>query len=242
MPPASINGSAGCASVTFRATLFFQGEDSAARRSFIGIWMSLRGRKRTDDVSEMSAEFTPALGNGWNRSTAGARFLTSTTRKTRTGRGEGSDSLDSEKKLVASSKYFDIPPTLLEQLRARRAARSHPDAIEDEHDAFLLDPGLGPSTYLTADGRILWDDAMWGVEAGLGPAYAAILVGARKTGIADLRQLLPVRPSGARNCPECAGTGLLGRGEWKDVNGRPMSVGCPGCWGMGWQAIAAASR
>jgi hypothetical protein len=29
--------------------------------------------------------------------------------------------------------------------------------VEDAYDAFLLDPGMGPMTYLTSDGRILCD-------------------------------------------------------------------------------------
>jgi hypothetical protein len=107
------------------------------------------------------------------------------------------------------------------------------DPIEREHDAFLLDPGIGPATYLSADGRILWDDDGWGgVEPALGPAYAAILVGAKKTGISDLRKLLPSRPSIAPDCSECEGTGLFG----------PMSIGCSACWGLGWQAIPPVRR
>ena len=56
--------------------------------------------------------------------------------------------------LVVSEKYFELPADLLEQLRNLRASRPA-DAIERAHDAFLLDPGLGPPTYLAADGRIL---------------------------------------------------------------------------------------
>ena len=59
----------------------------------------------------------------------------------------------------------------------------------------------------------------------------------KKTGVSDLRKLLPVRPSDEPNCPDCDGTGIFGRGELKDLNGQPMSVGCSGCWGLGWHAI-----
>ncbi|WP_437944237.1 hypothetical protein WMF27_15715 [Sorangium sp. So ce281] len=31
------------------------------------------------------------------------------------------------------------------------------DEVEDKYDAFLLDPGMGPMTYLTSDGRVLED-------------------------------------------------------------------------------------
>lgn len=59
-------------------------------------------------------------------------------------------------------------------------------AIEDEHDAFLLDPGMGPMTYLTSDGRVLWDNRTWDgddiSEVSGDDAMATIVVGAKKTG------------------------------------------------------------
>src|SRR5262245_7273659 len=33
--------------------------------------------------------------------------------------------------------------------------------VEDKYDAFLLDPGMGPMTYITSDGRILHDYRTW---------------------------------------------------------------------------------
>jgi hypothetical protein len=36
--------------------------------------------------------------------------------------------------------------------------------VEDEYDAFLLDPGMGPMTYLTSDGRVLRDFRTWNGE------------------------------------------------------------------------------
>src|SRR5450755_4763160 len=93
-----------------------------------------------------------------------------------------------DRRLVISDKYFDVPPDLLEELRIVRARRDRRDEIERAHDAFLLDPGLGPATYLSAEGRILWDDDGWGVEAKLGWAYAAIVTGARKLGLPSLLQ------------------------------------------------------
>ena len=124
---------------------------------------------------------------------------------------------------MVSEKYFVVPGDLLEQLRNLRASRPA-DEIESAHDAFLLDPGLGPPTYLAADGRILWDDDSWGVEPTRGEAYAAIVVGARKTGLRDLLRLLPPRPPGTPDCGECNGTGRLAAGLF--------SV----CRGVGWRA------
>jgi hypothetical protein len=124
---------------------------------------------------------------------------------------------------VVSERYFVVPGDLLEQLRNLRASRPA-DEIESTHDAFLLDPGLGPPTYLAADGRILWDDDSWGVEPTRGEAYAAIVVGARKTGLRDLLRLLPPRPPGTPDCGECNGTGRLAAGL------------CSACRGVGWRA------
>ena len=38
------------------------------------------------------------------------------------------------------------------------------DEVENEYDAFLLDPGMGPMTYLTSDGRVLLDMRSWDGE------------------------------------------------------------------------------
>ncbi len=44
-------------------------------------------------------------------------------------------------------------------------------------DASLLEPGLGPATYLKTDGSIIWDDDYWGVQGNLADADAAIQTG-----------------------------------------------------------------
>jgi len=140
-------------------------------------------------------------------------------------------------RLVMSEVVLDMPLHVLEELRKVRASRPQ-DEIERVHDAFLLDPGFGPPTYVSAEGRILWDDEMgWGVEPQLGWAYAAILTGVKKTGVQGLLELLPKRPPSAPDCPECEGTGSFMKGQLKDVNGRPFSIFCAACWGLGWHAI-----
>src|SRR5579862_9313937 len=72
------------------------------------------------------------------------------------------------------------------------------DEVEGGQDAFLLDPGMGPMLYLTADGRVLVDGRSWDGE---GPreasdeeAIGALVVGAKKTGIDALLELIPRRP------------------------------------------------
>jgi hypothetical protein len=105
------------------------------------------------------------------------------------------------------------------------------DEVEDAHDAFLLDPGMGPMTYLTSDGRVLLDFRSWDGdplrEADENEAIGAILVGAKKTGVTALLDLLPAAPHGARPCPECGGR------RWTVVGGQHEIV-CGRCHGRGW--------
>ncbi|MBS2024041.1 MAG: hypothetical protein JST92_16685 [Deltaproteobacteria bacterium] len=105
-------------------------------------------------------------------------------------------------------------------------------AFEDAHDAFLLDPGMGPMTYLTSDGRILSDESTWfgeGVEEKTSTeANMVIVVGARKTGLEDLLELLPKKPEGARTCDRCEGTRWMPQGKGQVV--------CAVCGGKGFRA------
>jgi hypothetical protein len=140
-----------------------------------------------------------------------------------------------DRRLVISEKYFEVPADLLTRLQNLRAGRAADD-IERAYDAFLLDPGVGPPTYLAADGRILWDDDRWGVEPTRGEAYAAIVVGARKTGVRDLLRLLPPRPPGAPTCRECGGGGRFKVGGPTIGEEQPSLLLCPACRGIGWRA------
>jgi hypothetical protein len=154
---------------------------------------------------------------------------------------------------------FVLPAALLEELRRRRAAqRNGADPspavepthrafgiadeprpgtdplqreVEDAHDAFLLDPGMGPMMYLTADGRVLADGRTWTDggplrEVAEDAAIAAIVVGARKSGLDMLLSLLPPCPSDARVCETCQGR------RWMTV---PLTLVCGQCSGRGWR-------
>lgn len=132
---------------------------------------------------------------------------------------------------------LDVPAHLLEKLQALRAAKSHRDEIEDRQNAFLLDPGLGPELYLTSNGRVLSNDpeGFWG-DAGLHEMHGiyvwrAIAVGAAKTGIAELLDLLPPRPTNGHDCSRCNGTGWM---PMKDAAGGHGSIVCLDCNGLGW--------
>jgi hypothetical protein len=131
---------------------------------------------------------------------------------------------------------FDLPATLLEELRAWRDSRPQ-DPVEHERDAFCLDPGLGPAYFLTVGGRVLVDATCWDGtpirEASDAESLAAIVVGARKTGLAKLLDLLPRAPDGAPTCDRCGGDRYAPL-----VAGHPESATfvCPDCHGVGWTA------
>ena len=129
---------------------------------------------------------------------------------------------------------FQLSETLLAELRACRAHLGV-DPVETEHDAFCLDGGLGPAWYLTADGRVLMDGLSWNGEplreATEAEALQTIVVGAKKTGIDALLELLPRRPQSASTCTQCDG------GRY--ASGSPESLEvphfiCPRCNGLGW--------
>jgi hypothetical protein len=137
---------------------------------------------------------------------------------------------------VVSERFFEVSPELAQKLRGA-SANQPPDDVELKLDAFLLDPGLGPATYLTRDGRIVWDSAgLWGpIEPSLHEAYLAIVVGASKTGLTELLELLPRRTSDAINCRECRGTGWFEHELMRDTEGQPFRPVCHACSGLGWR-------
>lgn len=102
-------------------------------------------------------------------------------------------------------------PDTVPQLAARYVAGmdASQQEIEETLDAFLLDPGFGPMTYLTADGRVFFDNRTFeGTDpefaVSLEDAVAALVVGAKKTGIPALLDLIPPFPEGL-DCPLCQG-------------------------------------
>lgn len=136
--------------------------------------------------------------------------------------------------LGRSAMRFQIPNDLLVHLRARRANRD-PDAIEAEHDAFLLFPGMGCPLYLTTDGRILKDGREWeGTEVREGDdndAVAALVIGAENWNMRDLLKLLPPPPESSAACTLCGGSRWW---HFKDYFGKPSKILCSTCGGRGW--------
>jgi hypothetical protein len=141
---------------------------------------------------------------------------------------------DANRRTLVSIRMFEPSTQLVAALREQRRVRGTDDMMQT-YDAFMLDPGLGPAVYLSSDGRIVWDDDGWGVPGTRADAFASILAGVKKTGIAELLALLPPRTTEAIDCPHCAATGWFdAHGQLKDVNGRLFSVVCMKCAGLGW--------
>lgn len=133
-----------------------------------------------------------------------------------------------------SPKLFDLPASLIEELRAAESSRLYPDPESADPDIFLLDPGMGPETWLTSDGRIVWK-YFEPIEATPQSVYPAIVVGAMKTGVPGLLNLLPKRSADATDCDHCDGSGWFSaHGELKDVHGEPSAFVCLECSGLGW--------
>jgi hypothetical protein len=139
---------------------------------------------------------------------------------------------------------FAIPQNTLARLRTESRMRTTHDEVTAAHDAYLLDPGMGPAAYLTTDGRVLIDGRHWDEtdvrEATDDEAIAAIVVGAKKTGINELIDLLPSPPQQSTACELCGGSRWITAG--KDVlTGEPGRIICYECSGRGWRHTAARS-
>jgi hypothetical protein len=142
----------------------------------------------------------------------------------------------SSRRILVSARIFAPSARLVARLRQLRAERGA-DEITETYDAFMLDPGLGPPTYLSSDGRIVWDDDMWGVVGTRADAFSAIQAGVAKTGVLELLELLPGRAPSAVDCDDCSATGRFdAHGNLKDVHGKAFAVVCPKCAGLGWIA------
>jgi len=142
--------------------------------------------------------------------------------------------VNSARRILVSEKLFQLSSVLLADLREYRNVNGT-DALMATRDAFLLDPGLGPSVYLSSDGQIIWDDDGWGIQGTRREALAAIRAGAKRTGILGLQGLLPSRGDASRACPDCDATGWFdNHGQLADVHGHPFSVVCSTCAGLGW--------
>ncbi|WP_437338336.1 hypothetical protein [Sorangium sp. So ce394] len=136
---------------------------------------------------------------------------------------------------IDSIRHLFSGASSVEQVAGRYVAAmsSWQDEVEDKYDAFLLDPGMGPMTYLTSDGRVLEDLRGWDgdelVEVGGLSAHSALIVGARKTGIVELLELIPQPPPGSSVCSKCNGERVV-----EPVPGLGAELPCTECDARGW--------
>ena len=142
-------------------------------------------------------------------------------------------------RLVASRSLFQLSPELLAGLRATRAWCDYEDRVIWEHDAFLLDPRDDEPCYLSADGRLLWLERQASLAPTRGRVLAALVAGARQTGVTELLALLPARSGPAETCAACRGAGFRptaeqdGRGQ-AHASGSDAEQVCQACAGLGW--------
>jgi hypothetical protein len=144
------------------------------------------------------------------------------------GRARGGNFIGSIRRLFSGAAPVDqVAEEYVAQMNAWQ------DATEDQYDAFLLDPGMGPMTYLTSDGRILEDRRGWDgdgiIEVEGIAANAALIVGARNTGVTELLGLLPQPPADSSVCAKC-----LGRRVVELVPGVGVELPCGECEARGW--------
>lgn len=132
---------------------------------------------------------------------------------------------------------FTLSTALVKQLRVVQAQSGYTDEVIEKEDAFLLDPGLGPAWYLTSDGRVLVDLREWDGrpmrEATPDEAVSALVVGAKKTGVGELLNLLPAPPADAQTCQLCQGRHYVTLPEGAEA-ARHKKWLCPKCSGRGW--------
>jgi hypothetical protein len=124
-----------------------------------------------------------------------------------------------------------LPAGLFDRLSKEQAARGHVDP--DRAHLVWLYMDLGPSFYLTADGRILADDVILQTpleEASRPGAIGALILGARNLQAPELLALLPSRPAGAVDCVRCNGSS-----RWAFPGSiKGATILCPDCGGLGW--------
>ena len=132
---------------------------------------------------------------------------------------------------------FEVPHSVIAELRARRARQNANDDVLELHDAFCIYDGFGSPLYLTADGRVLHDPS----DSGTGPireatedeAINAIVQGAEWSGMPELLSLIPRAPVGSRACQRCGGSRWITYGRF--VTGEPAICVCIDCNGRGWE-------
>ena len=128
---------------------------------------------------------------------------------------------------------FQVDEALFADLLREMTARGYSDDVTRQGGVVWLHTDLGPSFYLTQDGRVIGTEL--DREQPEPPpdrtAYAALVCGARNYSEPRLLELLPMRPPNVEACARCSG-----RRWWqlRDFDGRDFEIVCPDCSGLGW--------
>ena len=127
-----------------------------------------------------------------------------------------------------------VNETTIEKIWRRFAHESlhiFPLRMEDvDFTAIDLYGGPGGGHSLRSDGFVLqWvcdTELEYEVELNPGWCIGALVIGSER--IPELKEILPRRPEGARNCDDCSGQGFT------DLPNAPRFLLCQSCWGLGW--------
>ena len=130
-----------------------------------------------------------------------------------------------------------LKPSMIQRLEELRPTSGR-DAVEQEHDAFMLFGGMGTCLYIRRDGTLLVGaDEFWGEPetrvASQDEACKALVIGARRYEMPGLLDLLPPRPDQAVECSHCRG---LRWASFRTVDGGCAEIVCPTCSGSDWAA------
>jgi hypothetical protein len=136
-----------------------------------------------------------------------------------------------------SPHRFSIPVDLVPLLRDLQASQQ-PYGIDeiDREDVVRLYDGLGLAMFLAFDGRMIVHSECDGTGvyevSDLKEACIGLALGAAGLRAPELRSLLPERPVGATDYPDCKGTGWY---AFPQCDGRQGKVVCWTCGAMGWR-------
>jgi len=144
---------------------------------------------------------------------------------------------------------LDVPTWLTEFVKSRMAAaeREHPESARwiREAGGISLFGTIGGEAYLRPDGTVWYywaadwtnDPDRYEWREGRGnERWAALVLGSKR--MPELKQLLPIRPPNAPDCPRCGGRGEIHVSRQSD--GKERGIICPDCGALGWIAHGAA--
>jgi len=127
---------------------------------------------------------------------------------------------------------MELTPEISEEVRRRieNARLNSPGSLSPDGKAIRVDGGNGYDCWVSPDGDVYMetyevfaeDEAE--VDRSRRAQFMVLALGART--LPELRTLLPARPEGAKDCPDCQGVGRFLAGD--------VDLICHACCSLGW--------